>query len=126
MEYIIRLDKWLWAARFFKTRALAKKAIISGKVNNKGIKCKVGKNVKIGDEFTITQGFYKKTIIVLGVESNRKQYEEAKKLYKETEESVLDREKKQKEFFLSHASFQSKGKPDKKQRRKLQEFKNQI
>lgn len=60
----VRLDKWLWAARFFKTRALAKAAIESGKVHCRGERCKPGKEPRVGDEFQIRAGFDERTVVV--------------------------------------------------------------
>jgi ribosome-associated heat shock protein Hsp15 len=60
----VRLDKWLWAARFYKTRALAKAAIESGKVHCRGERCKPGKEPRIGDEFVIRTGFEERTVVV--------------------------------------------------------------
>ncbi|EPN17541.1 heat shock protein 15, partial [Pseudomonas syringae pv. actinidiae ICMP 18804] len=60
----VRLDKWLWAARFFKTRALAKAAIESGKVHCRGERCKPGKEPRLGDEFQIRMGFDERTVVV--------------------------------------------------------------
>lgn len=60
----VRLDKWLWAARFYKTRALAKAAIESGKVHHRGERCKPGKEPRIGDEYEIRTGFDERTVVV--------------------------------------------------------------
>lgn len=60
----VRLDKWLWAARFYKTRALAKAAIESGKVHCRGERCKPGKEPRVGDEFVLRTGFDERTVVV--------------------------------------------------------------
>ncbi|AEB28550.1 RNA-binding S4 domain-containing protein [Francisella hispaniensis] len=117
----VRLDKWLWAARFYKTRALAKKAIEGGKVHFQGQKTKVSKIVNIGDIYEIQQGYIKKTIIVEALDEVRKSATEAQKLYIETAESI---EKREKEAILRKtANLLSPEKPTKKQRRQIIDFK---
>ena len=117
----IRLDKWLWAARFYKTRALAKKAIEGGKVHFQGQKTKVSKAVSIGDIYQVQQSHVKKTIVVEALDEVRKSATEAQKLYTETSESI---EKREKEALLrKRASLQSHQKPTKKQRRQIIGFK---
>ncbi|QIW10015.1 S4 domain-containing protein [Francisella sp. LA112445] len=117
----VRLDKWLWAARFYKTRALAKKAIEGGKVHFQGQKTKVSKTVNIGDTYEIQQSHIKKTIVVEALDEVRKSATEAQKLYTETSESI---EKREKEALLRKtASLQSHEKPTKKQRRQIIGFK---
>ena len=68
----IRLDKWLWAARFYKTRALATEAVSGGKVHLNGERCKAGRNIKIGDCLTITRGHSEMEVIVQGL--NKQMY----------------------------------------------------
>lgn len=117
----VRLDKWLWAARFYKTRALAKKAIEGGKVHFQGQKTKVSKTVSIGDEYQIQQSHIKKTVVVEALDEIRKSATEAQKLYKETPESI---EKRGKEATIRKtANLQSPEKPTKKQRRQIIGFK---
>ncbi|MBK2356590.1 RNA-binding S4 domain-containing protein [Francisella hispaniensis] len=117
----VRLDKWLWAARFYKTRALAKKAIEGGKVHFQGQKTKVSKIVNIGDIYEIQQGYIKKTIIVEALDEVRKSATEAQKLYIETLQSI---EKREKEAILRKtANLLSPEKPTKKQRRQIIDFK---
>ena len=91
----VRLDKWLWAARFYKTRVLAKKAIEGGEVHFQGYKTKVSKTVNIGNIYQIQQAHIKKTIVVEVLDEIRKSATEAQKLYTETPESIEKREKKQ-------------------------------
>ncbi|MED7820090.1 MULTISPECIES: RNA-binding S4 domain-containing protein [unclassified Francisella] len=117
----VRLDKWLWAARFFKTRALAKKAIEGGKVHFQGQKTKVSKTVNIGDIYQIQQSHIKKTIVVEALDEVRKSATDAQKLYIETSESIEKRE--QEAFLRKTASLQSHEKPTKKQRRQIIDFK---
>ena len=117
----VRLDKWLLAARFYKTRALVKKAIEGGKVHFQGQKTKVSKTVNIGDVYQIQQAHIKKTIVVEALDEVRKSAIEAQKLYTETPESI---EKREKEATLRKtANLLSPKKPTKKQRRQIIGFK---
>ena len=117
----VRLDKWLWAARFYKTRVLAKKAIEGGKVHFQGQKTKVSKTVNVGDKYQVHQSDIKKTIIVEMLGEIRKSATEAQNLYSETTESIAQREK---EIDLRKTSgFVSVDKPTKKQRREIIDFK---
>ncbi|ABI83170.1 RNA-binding protein [Francisella tularensis] len=117
----VRLDKWLWATRFYKTRALAKKAIEGGKVHFQGQKTKVSKIVNIGDTYQIQQGYIKKTVIVEALDEVRKSASEAQKLYRETAESIEKRE--QETILRKTANLISPEKPTKKQRRQIIDFK---
>ena len=123
----IRLDKWLWAARFFKTRAIAKQMIDGGKVFYDGQRTKSGKSVAIGDSIRIRQGFDEKEVEVIALADKRRDATFAQSLYKETVKSIETREKnslaRKQGILLSPASDT---KPDKKQRRKLREFKERI
>ena len=87
----VRLDKWLWAARFFKTRANAKEAIEGGKVHVNGHRGKPGKDVLINDELVISQGWDKKTVFVKGITDKRGAAPAAQLLFTETEESIKNR-----------------------------------
>jgi ribosome-associated heat shock protein Hsp15 len=117
----VRLDKWIWAARFYKTRALAKKAIEGGKVHFQGQKTKVSKAVNLGDKYQIQQSYIKKTIVVEMLDEVRKSATEAQKLYSETIDSIAQREKEA--DLRKTASFVSADKPTKKQRREIIDFK---
>lgn len=88
----VRLDKWLWAARFFKTRSLAKEAIDGGKVHYNGQRCKPGRLVDLGANLQIRQGWLEKTVIVQGLSDRRQSAPIAQTLYQETEESIAKRE----------------------------------
>nr|AAX78094.1 unknown protein [synthetic construct] len=121
LEMSVRLDKWLWATRFYKTRALAKKAIEGGKVHFQGQKTKVSKIVNIGDTYQIQQGYIKKTVIVEALDEVRKSASEAQKLYRETAESIEKRE--QETILRKTANLISPEKPTKKQRRQIIDFK---
>jgi len=122
-----RLDKWLWAARFYKTRAIAKQMIDGGKVFYNGQRSKSGKAVVVGDRVTIRQGFEEKHVLVIALADKRRDASFAQTLYQETPESVKTREKnnlaRQQGILLSPASDT---KPDKKQRRKIRQLKERI
>ena len=120
----VRLDQWLWAARFYKTRSLSKTAINSGKVKVNGKSCKPSKEIVISDEVLIRAKHFQKTVIVSFLSNIRQNATLASKLYVETEESIDTRLREQalkKSFFdLSVNSV----KPNKKQRRQLDSFLN--
>jgi len=123
----IRLDKWLWAARFYKTRALAKQMIDGGKVFYNGQRTKSGKAVSLGDKVLLRQSYEEREVIVIALAETRRDASFAQTLYQETPTSVTAREKnalaRQQGILLSPASDT---KPDKKQRRKLRQFKERI
>ncbi len=87
----VRLDKWLWAARFFKTRGLAKAAVEGGKVHYDGQRSKCSRIVELGVELTIRQGWDEKTVKVMALSEHRRGASEAAKLYQETTDSVAKR-----------------------------------
>ena len=122
-----RLDKWLWAARFYRTRAIAKQMIDGGKVFYNGQRTKSGKAVSIGDTIKVRQGFEEKEVTVIALADKRKDADFAQTLYEENTNSLATREKnalaRKQGILLSPASDT---KPDKKQRRKLREFKERI
>jgi len=113
----VRLDKWLWAARFYKTRGLAKEMIEGGKVQYNGHKAKCSRNVEIGAEIKLRQGYEEKTIEVLALSDTRRGAPEAQKLYRETQGSVDKR--------VSNAEARKnlgsapENRPNKKSRREL-------
>lgn len=118
----IRLDKWLWAARFYKTRALAKEAIESGKVHCQGARCKPSKEPRIGDQYVLRTGFDTRTVEVLALSGVRRGAPEAQLLYAETPESLQAREKAAELRKAGALGIQTDGRPTKKQRRQLQHF----
>ncbi len=87
----VRLDKWLWAARFFKTRGVAKAAIEGGRVHYDGQRSKCSRIVELGVELTIRQGWDEKTVKVLSLSEQRRGAPEAAKMYKETSASEAKR-----------------------------------
>ena len=120
----VRLDKWLWAARFFKTRALAKAAIEGGKVHCRGERCKPGKEPKIGEELVIRAGFDERTVVIQALSAVRKGAPEAQLLYAETAESLARRENAAAMRKAGSLGVETDGKPTKKQRRALQRFRS--
>ena len=122
-----RLDKWLWAARFYKTRAIAKQMIDGGKVFYNGQRTKSGKAVSIGDKIRVRQGYEEKEVIVVALADKRRDATFAQTLYEETNESIESREKntlaRKQGILLSPAS---ESKPDKKQRRQIRQLKERI
>ncbi len=120
----VRLDKWLWAARFFKTRALAKKAIEGGKVHYEGGRAKTSKAVEVGALIRVPQGWDILEVEVLALSDQRRGAPEARALYRETEESVARRKREAEARRLTHQAMQHPLKrPDKKQRRDIRRFK---
>mgnify|MGYP006156013793 CR=1 FL=1 len=123
----IRLDKWLWAARFFKTRSLAKKAIEGGKVHHEGLRVKVSKEVIIGDKVVIRQGWSEKTVEVLGLSNQRRKAVQAELLYIESQESISKREEYAAQRRVQNIAFAHPLKrPTKKQRRQIHRFREDI
>jgi ribosome-associated heat shock protein Hsp15 len=118
----VRLDKWLWAARFYKTRALAKAAIESGKVHCRGERCKPGKEPHVGDEIKVRTGFDERTVVVQALSAVRRGAPEAQTLYSETPESIARRENSAAQRKAGNLGLTTDGKPTKKQRRQLFEF----
>ncbi len=116
----LRLDKWLWACRFYKTRAMAKEMIDGGKVHYNGQRCKASKTVDLGATVRISQGSDEKIVIILGLSDKRLAAPLAQQLYEETADSITQRLKraelrKTNSLFAPHPDT----KPDKKERRKL-------
>jgi ribosome-associated heat shock protein Hsp15 len=120
----VRLDKWLWAARFFKTRALAKAAIEGGKVHCRGERCKPGKEPRVGDELLIRIGFDERTVVIQGLSGERRGAPEAQALYSETAESIVRREQAAAQRKAGALGMQTDGRPSKKQRRQIHRFRD--
>lgn len=121
----VRLDKWLWAARFFKTRGLAQEAIIGGKVHLNGERVKPARNVAVGDMLEITKGVEHLVVVVEALSEKRGPAKVAQQLYEETAESIEKRERfAEQRRLASMAVPRPTRKPDKKQRRKLIRFKS--
>ena len=123
----IRLDKWLWAARFYKTRSIAKAMIEGGKVHYNGQRAKVSKAVEIGATLKLRQGNEEKEIVVTALNDQRRGAPEAQLLYQETEKSVKQHEaiafaRKANALSMPHPDRR----PNKKERRELVKFKDNI
>lgn len=121
----VRMDKWLWAARFFKTRSIAKTAIEGGKVHLNGDKVKVSREVQIGMQLTIQQGIEKKTVIVKALSDVRGSAPIAQQLYEETAESLAKRELQAEQRKMMNIMYSSH-RPSKKDRRDLGKFHQQY
>jgi ribosome-associated heat shock protein Hsp15 len=120
-----RLDKWLWAARFFKTRAIAAEAISAGKVELNGERPKRGKAVKIGDRVEVRLGPYRHHVVVRELSGRRGPAAEAARLYEETADSRAERERLSERLRSTPpAFFYDKGRPTKKDRRELNRFRD--
>ena len=117
----LRLDKWLWAARFFKTRALAVEAIEKHRVRINGAFAKPARDVRAGDELEIAQGPVWRTVTVLGVSAMRGPAPQAALLYRETEASVAQRlaQAEQRRVAPEPALALTQGRPTKRQRREI-------
>ena len=121
----VRLDKWLWAARFYKTRALAKEAIEGGKVHCRGERCKPSKEPKVGDELVLRAGYDERTVVIEQLSAVRRGAPQAQLLYSETQESLEAREKSAALRKAGALGIQTDGRPTKKQRRQIHRFKEQ-
>lgn len=123
----VRLDKWLWAARFYKTRSIAKAMIDGGKVHYNGQRAKTSKIVEVGATIKLRQGTDEKEVVVAALSDQRRGASEAQLLYQETEKSVKIREAI---AFARKANALSMPNPDrrpnKKERRDLVKFKTHI
>jgi ribosome-associated heat shock protein Hsp15 len=119
----IRIDKWLWAARFFKTRSLAAEAVSGGKIEVNGVRAKPSKTVRPDDELNIRRGPYEWKVIVKGMAKLRGPAAEAQLLYAETEESKLKREAIAAQLKLERPpEFRPSGRPSKQDRRAIARF----
>lgn len=121
----VRLDKWLWAARFFKTRSLAKQAIEGGKVQYDGARCKVSKEVLVGALLRIRRGQQQMTVEVVALSDQRGPASIAGQLYRETADSLRQREQEAAARRAANAGVhQPSGRPHKRDRRLIHRFKN--
>ncbi|VAX05690.1 Ribosome-associated heat shock protein implicated in the recycling of the 50S subunit (S4 paralog) [hydrothermal vent metagenome] len=123
-----RLDKWLWSARFYKTRVLAVEAVNGGHVHINGIRVKPSRNVNVGDELQINKGTTTFILQVRALSTRRGPAVQARALYEETEQSLHQREQQAAERKLVAASCGPKKRPDKRARRRIIRFinKNQL
>ena len=120
----VRLDKWLWAARFYKTRSLAAEAVAGGKVQVNGERVKRAKPLQAGDEVRIRQGPYEYQVLVRALSERRGPATEAAQLYEEKAESRASREAMALQLKSLHAAFlPERGRPTKKDRREINKLK---
>ena len=119
----VRIDKWLWAARFFKTRALAQVAVVAGKVRLHDERIKPSKDVRAGDVLVIRVGEFEWNVTVTGLAERRGPADEARKLYRESEESIARRVAQiaDRKAFGGPAG-ERKGRPTKRERRQIIRF----
>ena len=122
----VRLDKWLWAARFFKTRSLCKDAIDGGKVTYNGSKGKASRNVEVGALVGLRLGWDEKIVEIKAISGQRRGAPEAQLLYEETPDSVEKREKRAQEHKSFGGRIMSDHKPNKKERRDIKQLKKDI
>ncbi len=120
----VRLDKWLWAARFYKTRALAAEAVAGGKVQVNGDRVKRAKPLQEGDEVRIRQAPYEHSVVVRALSDRRGPATQAAALYEERPESVAAREAMALQLKSVHAAFvtDAKGRPTKRDRREIEKL----
>ncbi|ROP56427.1 heat shock protein Hsp15 [Enterobacter sp. BIGb0383] len=124
-EQAVRLDKWLWAARFYKTRALAREMVEGGKVHYNGQRSKPGKAVELNAVLTLRQGNDDRTVVIVGISEQRRPANEATTMYEETQESIEKREKMAQARKLNALTMPHPDRrPDKKERRDLMKFKH--
>ncbi|MCX7544864.1 RNA-binding S4 domain-containing protein [Marinicella gelatinilytica] len=124
---MVRIDKWLWAARFFKTRSLAKKNVEQGKIKVNGQRCKPARTVDIGDQISIKKSQAKWVVDVLELSEQRGPAKVAQTLYQETAASQKEREDQQLLNKLEyHSTPKPDGRPSKKDRREIQKFKKKF
>jgi len=116
----VRIDKWLWAARFFKTRSAATEAVTGGHVHANGERVKPARDVKIGDRLEIRRGQQRFTVVVTGLAERRGSASAAAELYEETPESIAEREQRRDERRLSKPlGADLSERPTKRDRRRL-------
>lgn len=123
----IRIDKWLWAARFFKTRSLAKTAIEGGKVHCNGERCKSSRDLAVGMTLSIRQGFDEVVVLVKALAEQRRGAPEAALLYEETADSKAKREAAAARRRAEHAGMDpDSGRPTKQDRRQIHRMKRDF
>ena len=115
----LRIDKWLWAARFYKTRSLATEEIDKGRISINDIECKPAREVKVGDTVSLRQGTVTRTLVVRGISDKRGGAPQAQLLYEETEASVVLRAQLAQQRQLEPANSLEHGRPTKRDRRDI-------
>lgn len=125
----LRLDKWLWAARFYKTRSAATDAISKGRVSVNGQTTKPSRNISIGDNLLINRIPYRYEVTVLGLNDKRRPATEARELYEESEQSIRAREEEAEKFKADRMisrGLRGSGRPSKRQRRQIIRFQDAV
>jgi ribosome-associated heat shock protein Hsp15 len=120
----VRIDKWLWAARFYKTRSLSTDEIDKGRVRINDLEVKPSKDVKVGDTVALRQGPVTRTLVVRGVSDKRGGAPQAQLLYEETQASIALREQLTEQRRLEPANAQEHGRPTKRDRRDIDKVQN--
>lgn len=120
----LRIDKWLWAARLFKTRSLARAAIEGGKVRLAGQRVKVSREIAVGDELRIRRGWDERDIVIVSLSDRRRGAPEAQALYRETQASMARRQQAAQARKLAAASARPPGRPDRRARRQIHRFRD--
>jgi ribosome-associated heat shock protein Hsp15 len=122
----VRLDKWLWAARFFKTRSLAAEAVAGGKVTMRGDRLKPARPLQVGDEIAIRLGPYEHVVRVRDLSARRGPATVAATLYEETPESLAARQKLAEQLRMAPAAlvYEEKGRPTKRHRREIDRWRD--
>ncbi len=120
-----RIDKWLWAARFYKTRGLARDMVMGGKVHYNQQRCKPSRQVELGATISLWQGNQQIEVVVAKLSDKRGPAPQAQQLYQETEQSQQKREQYAIQRKLMAESAAPQRRPDKKQRRQIIQFKQQ-
>lgn len=122
----VRIDKWLWAARFYKTRSLAKDMVEGGKVHCNGQRVKPSKEVSVGATIRLRQGFDEKTVVITGISERRGNATMAATLYEETADSIASREQNAAQRkHLANSQPVPDSRPNKRDRRKIMQFQQQ-
>ncbi|WP_096085755.1 RNA-binding S4 domain-containing protein [Agaribacterium haliotis] len=123
----VRIDKWLWAARFYKTRSLAKQAIDGGKVHIDGHRIKASKEVEVGLTLVLRQGWDEKEVLIRALSDKRGPAPVAATLYEETEQSIAKRAEQAEQRRASQQfSERPANKPNTRQRRHIHRFKRAV
>lgn len=122
----VRVDKWLWAARFFKTRSLAKSAIEGGKVQLEGQRIKVSKELSVGDRLSIRQGWDEKDVIVRALSDQRRGAPQAQTLYEETSASIERRQRTAEARRAAGSLARPDHRPDKRERRQISRIQRHL
>lgn len=119
----MRLDKWLWAARFFKTRTLASDGVNGGKVQHNGSRVKAAREIKVGDRLEIANGEVRWEVTVIGLSDKRGPAPEARLLYEESAASIAAREvRRETRQLVADPAADLHGRPTKRDRRQIKRF----